>query len=195
MIIKKCRLMLANNNYATNQKNSDPAGIINGQANFFNYRFGLFSLDEVGCGIIAIYNVLHLLGRPQKLTDLIREFETNSTETILFGLLGINPFSLKKYFKHQRIPYSKIRRMKDLNKLNKENSVYLLTFWNDAKHLTKGAHTVALCYTDGRYVVFNRTNGSREPAEYENAYDIIGNGLLICGYRLYGEFYDGEDLV
>jgi hypothetical protein len=187
--------MLANNNYASNQKNSDPAGIINGQADFLNYRFGLFSLDEVGCGIIAIYNVLHLLGMPKKLTDLIREFETNSTETVPFGILGINPFSIKKYFKHQRIPYSKICRMKDLDKQKEEGGVYLLTFWNDAKHLTKGAHTVALCYTGGRFVVYNRTNGSRETAEFENAIDIIGNGLLIRGYRLYGEFHDEENLA
>lgn len=195
MFLRKYRTTVAEQNLAANLQNHEPDSMINGQSAYSSYTFGLSTLDRVGCGIIAIYNALRLLGSPEKLTDLIREFETNSTETIPFGFFGINPFSMKKYFEAQYIPHSKIYRMKALDKQKEEGSVYLLTFWNDAKHLTKGAHTVALCYTDGRYVIFNRTNGSREPAVFENAHDIIGNGLLICGYRLYGEFYDGEDLV
>ena len=195
MFLRKYRTTVAERNHAANQKNGEPNDMMNGQSSYSNYRFGLSFLDRVGCGIIAIYNALRLLGRPEKLTDLIREFETNATETIPFGFFGINPFSMKKYFKAQYIPYIKIHRMRDFKKHQEEGGVYLLTFWNDAKHWTKGAHSVALCYTDGRFIVYNRTNSNSEPMEFENAADVIGSGLLICGYRLYGAFYDAEDWV
>lgn len=195
MFLKKYRTALAEKNLAANQANEEPNALINGQSAFANYRFGLSTMDKVGCGIIGIYNVLRLLGRPENFTDLIREFETNSTETIPFGFFGINPFSMKKYFEAHNILYSKIRRISDLENCKSEGSVYLLTFWNNAKNWFKGAHTVALCYTDGRFVVYNCTNSMSEPVGYTNAADVIGKGLLIRGYQLYGDFSDAEDLV
>lgn len=195
MFLKKYRTALAEKNLVVNQANEEPNAFINGQSAYSNYRFGLSAMDKVGCGIIGIYNVLRLLGSPERFTDLIREFETNSTETIPFGFFGINPFSMKKYFEAHHIPYSKIRGISDLDQQKKEGGVYLLTFWNNAQNWFKGAHTVALCYTEERFVVYNRTNSGREPVEYTNTADVIGNGLLICGYQLYGDFYDGEELV
>lgn len=192
MFLKKYRTTVAEQNYSVNQHNSETDQMINGQSAYSNYLFGLTTLDRVGCGIIAVYNALRLLGRREKLTDLIREFETNSTETVPFGFFGINPFSMRKYFEAHQIPYRKIFRVKGFDKAKEENGVFVMTFWNDSKNLMKGAHTVAFCYTNDQFVVYNRTNSNSESVKFENVVDIMGNGRLICGYRLYGTLNYGE---
>lgn len=188
MLFEKCRTKVADKNYVVNKAIEEPDGFINGQALFSTYRFGFCTLDEVGCGIIAIYNMLRMFGTPQKLADLIREFETNSTETVPFGFWGINPYSLKKYFNKYYIPYSKINRISQLDKMKSDGGIYLLTYWNNAKKLTAGAHTVALCCIDNEYVVFNLSNRKTSVSKFKNAADIIGNGKLIRGYQVHKEF-------
>lgn len=192
MFLKKYRTTVAEQNYSVNQHNSETDQMINGQSAYSNYLFGLTTLDRVGCGIIAVYNALRLLGRPKKLTNLIREFETNNTETIPFGFFGINPFSMRKYYEAHQIPYRKIFRVKEFDKAKEENGVFVMTFWNDSKNLMKGAHTVTFCCINNQFDVFNRTNGNSESVKFDNAGDIIGNGRLICGYRLYETFHAGE---
>lgn len=185
MLFSKYRRKVAEKNLSKNRQNREPDEMINGQNEFTAYSFGLSTLDKVGCGIIAIYNVLRLLGRTVQFSDLIYEFELNCTETIPFGFFGINPFLMKKYFDAHQISYSEIHRMNTLESLKEEGGIYLLTFWNDARKWTKGAHTVALSYTGGKYVVYNRTNSGKGTMEFVNTHDIVGNGLLIRGYRLY----------
>lgn len=188
MLLKKYRTSVAEKNYAANQKNTEPKDFINGQSAYSAYHFGLSTMDKVGCGIIAVYNALRLLGEPVKFADLIREFETNSTETISFGFFGINPFAMKKYFQMHSIPYSKLRSIEELEKTKESGGIYILTFWNDAKKLTQGAHTVALCYREGKFTVYNRTNRGIQAAECSTAAEIVGNGRLIRGYQLYEAF-------
>lgn len=192
MLFKKQRISIAEKNYAVNQSNPEPDDMINGQGALTGYRFGLCTLDRVGCGIIAVYNALRLLKTPVKFIDLIREFETNSTETIPFGFFGINPFSMKKYFETHFIAYSIFHRIAWLEKMKDNGGVYVLTYWNDAKKLTKGAHTVAVLYINGKFAVFNLTNNKKDVALYDTAAEIIDDGLLIRGYQLYGAFYEGE---
>lgn len=195
MLFKKYRELIADKNYAVNTAIEEPNRFINGQALFSTYRFGFCTLDEVGCGIIAIYNMLRMFGTPQKLADLIREFETNSTETVPFGFWGINPYSLKKYFNKYCIPYSKINRISKLDKMKIEGGIYLLTYWNNAKKLIAGAHTVALCCIDNEYVVFNLSNRRTSVSKFKNAADIIDDGKLIRGYLVHEELCCDKSMI
>jgi hypothetical protein len=97
-MIMKNRKKLAFENYENNQIQADPNKLINGQGVYSNFRFGLCTLDNVGCGVIAFYNILRLLKENVKLSDLILEMETNKTETVPYGFFGINPFRMKKMF-------------------------------------------------------------------------------------------------
>ncbi len=187
MIFKKYRTKVAEQNFATNLLQAHPSGMINGQAAYSGYRFGLTTLDRTGCGIIAIYNTLHLLECPEKLPLLIRIFETNSTETVPFGFWGINPFSMKKFFSDCNLNFTKIRRIRNLDTCKTEGGVYMLTFWNHAKNWVNGAHTVAVQYRNGQFWVYNRFNSVSEATVYSKAVDILQDGLLICGYCLTGK--------
>lgn len=193
MLFKKQRISIAEKNYAVNQSNPEPGDMINGQGTLTGYRFGLCTLDRVGCGIIAVYNALRLLKTPVKFIDLIREFETNFTETIPFGFFGINPFSMKKYFEAHFIAYSVFHSIAWLEKMKDNGGVYVLTYLNDAKKLTKGAHTVAVQFINGKFVVYNLTNNKKEASIFDTAAEIIDDGMLIRGYQLYKEFYEEEE--
>lgn len=65
MFLKKYRTALAEQNLAVNRANTEPDRFISGQSAYSNYRFGLSTMDKVGCGIIGVYNALRLLERPE----------------------------------------------------------------------------------------------------------------------------------
>lgn len=185
MLFKKHRHSIAERNYRENQTLENHVAIINGQGRFDKYRFGLSSINRVGCGIIAIHNSLCLLEEKSDFTNLIREFETNKTETIPFGFWGINPFSMKKFFDTHSISYKKIYSSSSLEKEIAEGGIYVITFWNDKKRISSGAHSVALNYINGKFRVFNSGNYKTDYSECSTVKEILGNGFYIHGYRLF----------
>lgn len=63
--------------------------------------FGAVTSDQNGCGWIAIYNLLHALGRDPDPDKLIETLE----KTLLFhGVLGLNLFALIWELKKQKLP-------------------------------------------------------------------------------------------
>ena len=143
-MIMKNRKKLAFENYENNQSQADPKKLINGQGVYSNFRFGLCTLDNVGCGVIAFYNILRLLKENVKLSDLILEMETNKTETVPYGFFGINPFRMKKMFSLYSICFESFFNPKRLTESREDGKLYFITFWNDPKNWFRGAHTVAV---------------------------------------------------
>ena len=64
-------MILKHKNYQNNRlyEKTLPEGMLNGQgiAPLNRYRYGLFSFSWCGCEIIAVYNLLKMHGKPQKL--------------------------------------------------------------------------------------------------------------------------------
>lgn len=181
------RKRIALENYECNSKHTDPNKLINGQGGYSYFRFGLCTLDQVGCGVIAFYNILRLFKKGIKLADLIFEMETNRTETVPFGFFGINPFSMKKMFSTYGICYDRFFNLKHFERTREDGSVYLLTFWNDPKNWFKGAHTVAVRDRKTCFDVYNKTNQRKTVAKISDISEICGKKALICGYRLWTE--------
>lgn len=61
-----------------------------------NYRFGYNTIGPVGCGLVATYNALLLLGDKMEFYDVIREFETNGV--MLQGCCGTHPLAIVQFF-------------------------------------------------------------------------------------------------
>ncbi len=94
-------LFLSVNNYNHNKKQSIAQAalkndLINYQKNMENYKFGTFRLSYNGCGVIATYNILKLLGKEENLEDIIREYDIYGSN--FFGLFGTNPLGVKRFF-------------------------------------------------------------------------------------------------
>ena len=66
-------------------------GTLNGQLAlpFAGEKLGLGTYGKNGCGIIALYNALQLLGRPQPLGEIGADFVRH--HRLLFGGLGGHP--------------------------------------------------------------------------------------------------------
>lgn len=188
---EKIRSKIGNRNYLENKKLEHPNGYLYGQASLRGDRFGLTTMDKVGCGIVAAYNALKLLGQPTPIAELILEFETNGTETIPFGFFGINPYSLQKFFFAHHISFY-VLTSENAEKCREEGAVYIFTFWLNAKNPFKGAHHVAAQYREGKYEVYNRYNNSTDVSRADSVAKIIGKGRFIRGYSLISIDENGE---
>ena len=93
--------MLAKFNYKNNLKYEKdlPDGMINGQdlGTVRKFRYGFFSFGWCGCEIIAVYNLLKMLGRPRPLSEICREIYPYGQ--VLWGFFGTNVYVLSHYFR------------------------------------------------------------------------------------------------
>ncbi len=111
-------------------------------------KYGNNRLEKCGCEIIATYNLLILINKPQKLTSIINEFELNNMYyfgAFTRGGFGTDPDDLYKYFKAHKIKYSKTKKLKDLkSQLEKKKSgKFIVGFWNNKRYLSS-IHTVCV---------------------------------------------------
>ncbi len=106
-------------------------------------RFGIRPMSFNGCGIIAVYNVLILLGRPDTIQNIAYHYERNGRW--LWGLWGIKPwkigsFLLKKGFDVNKCDYRK-----------EKNGIYILLVLNKG-----GLHYMAVRkFKSGMIEVYN----------------------------------------
>ena len=123
MILRNNRKRLALENYENNRNQTDPNKLINGRDEYSRFRFGLCTLDRVGCGVIAFYNILRLLKENIKFSELIFEMEINRMETIPYGFWGINPFRLKKMFSSYEICFERFFYPKHLTETREDGNI------------------------------------------------------------------------
>jgi hypothetical protein len=88
-------------NYKYNKDLSIPEealyqGMIIDQDEMYKYKYGNNTSENNGCGWIATYNALQVLGNPQKAEDIIRSYEKNGV--LMGGTLGTNPYGIGKLF-------------------------------------------------------------------------------------------------
>lgn len=67
------------------------------QRNTRHIRFGRCRSDYDGCGWIAVYNALLALGEQADPAEILSALERGGL--FLWGYLGTNPFSVRRYFK------------------------------------------------------------------------------------------------
>lgn len=102
----------ANINYYNNKKlglHSDVnnEGYITNQYLYNDWNFGFAKLDEVGCEVISIYNLLISRGSKKKLYDIIYDMEMlNIDYDIGFGYLGSNPYQIYRILEKYNIKYT-----------------------------------------------------------------------------------------
>lgn len=150
-------------------------------------RYGLRSSAATGCGWVAVYNALLLLGKPMAPETLIRKLEHQlplvhgNAGTIRFGpalLLRSMGFS--------------VRTLSDRRKFDEAarsgRVCILFYYW---RHKWKfGSHFVCLRYIDGRFEGFNTFRNSKGPDNYGESLDtflkkhrFFGCYLAVIGER------------
>ncbi len=154
---------IAQRNLAFNQQ-FEINGLINGQGvpPVASMRYGIVNVGWSGCGIIAVYNALLLLGNAHCFFDVIVWGDLKAST--IFGLFGTSPRKAKVLFRHLGYTVNTVLDKKQFDAQAQKADICLFTFWNQKGSLRRGIHTVCVQYNSGFLNVYNLSNSLSEPA-------------------------------
>lgn len=128
------------------------------------WRYGFCSSAATGCGWIATYNALRLMGykniQPE---SLIRFYERQLP--LIHGNAGTSVFAPAIFFKRHGFDVKCTLKRSQFDVLAKQSDVCILYFWWRKKWKT-GAHFVAVQYTEKGFVGYNTYRDSKGPDMY-----------------------------
>ena len=127
------------------------------------WRYGLRTSAATGCGWIATYNALRLMGYRAAPEELIRFYERQLP--LIHGNAGTTILGPALFFQQQGFPveYTSVRERFDA--LARESDVCIL-FYRWRKNWKLGAHFVALRSTETGFVGYNTYRNSTGPDHY-----------------------------
>ena len=127
------------------------------------WRYGLRSSAAVGCGWIATYNALRLMGYRTDIEELIRYYEWQLP--LLHGNGGTSFWGPAVRFKQWGFPIEVTNDRKTYDEVAKRNDVCILFYyWREKYKL--GGHFVALHHTDRGFIGYNTYRNSEGPDHY-----------------------------
>lgn len=128
------------------------------------WRYGFRSSAATGCGWIAVYNALRMMGHKEKPEKLVRNFTWRFP--IVNGNFGTFLLSPIIYFKRRGFKVkTKLNRRKFDETARNSDACILFYYWK-GKFLRIGSHFVAVQYKDGRFVGYNTFRNSNGPDNY-----------------------------
>lgn len=160
------------------------SGPVNGQGlpPVRDMRYGAVDMARSGCGVIAVYNALVLLGEPYCLCDVIAWGDRHAA--VLFGLLGTFPSAAKGLFRRLGCEVAAVRDPRAMDACARKADVCLFTYWNRRGSVRRGMHTVCARWRDGGLEVYNLSNAcagtARKGSFLEWTAEGIGPVVLYC---------------
>ena len=127
------------------------------------WRYGLRSSAATGCGWIATYNALHLLGWDAEIPDLISYYEHQLP--LIHGTCGTSFWGPALCFRQWGFPTKMHFDSRTFDAAAREAPASILLFyWK--KGVKIGAHFVALHHDGNQFVGFNTFRHSVGPDRY-----------------------------
>ncbi|MBQ4051528.1 MAG: hypothetical protein IJD13_07845 [Oscillospiraceae bacterium] len=125
------------------------------------WRYGTRSSAAAGCGWIAVYNALILLGIDPDPEELIRFFLRRLP--LIHGTFGTSPLAPAAWFKKKGFAVSHTCRRKKTDLLAKSSDVTLLYYWwRDGWQF--GAHFITVRFDGENFIGYNVYANSKEPS-------------------------------
>lgn len=124
------------------------------------HRYGLRSSAAVGCGWIAVYNALRLLGQTTDIDALIRYLQWQLP--LIHGNLGTIFWAPRQCFRQWGFD-TKLHFDRTRFDAEARDTDACILFYHWAKKGTVGAHFVALHATDAGFVSYNTFSNSTGP--------------------------------
>lgn len=145
-------------------------------------RIGHCSFAHSGCGAIATYNVLAMMGREPEMTEIVDFYERKGL--IWYAYFGINPIAVGKYLTKQGLRWKRYSGKKNWDAcLQDGQSAILMYWWAGAKSC--GAHYVALNKTEQDVVVYNKSNAANREGTYQDIETFLNKGTYKRGIVMY----------
>lgn len=137
-------------------------GYIEDQMNYIDLSYGKSTLQNAGCGIIAVYNVLTHLGISQSLPQIISAFEEDGL--CLDGKWGTSPGAIRDYLARCGLTVRLSVKKEEYNALAEDSQGIILTIYNDRNDIRQQLHTIAVTRENGQYAAHNVScNGQITP--------------------------------
>ena len=155
------------NDFIYNQKDEDVK----------KYRYGFSTTGQSGCGWVATYNALKMLGVLMEPYDIIREYEMSSG-LMVYGFSGTNPISIAQFFDKKGYVVN-IFFDDYTGTAKKYNVVNIMNY----RH-SSGGHYVAIKYEDESFKGYNTFCNN-------TTVDILGKSIT----TLRGGEYEGDILI
>lgn len=127
------------------------------------WRYGFRSSAAVGCGWIATYNALRLMGYRAEPEALIRMYE--KMLPLLHGNGGTTVLAPAFCFKKWGFPVETAWKREEFDALAGKSDVCIL-FYHWKKDWKMGAHFVAVRRTEDGFIGYNTFKNSRGPDRY-----------------------------
>ena len=127
------------------------------------WRYGFRSSAATGCGWIATYNALRLMGYNADPQQLIRQYEHQVQ--LINGNIGTVLFGPALWFRKQGFPVKMVVDRTKFDQAAKEADVCII-FYRWLKKYQYGAHFVALHHTESGFVGYNTYRTSTGPDHY-----------------------------
>ena len=132
------------------------------------WRYGFRTSADTGCGWIATYNALRLLGYYAAPEKLIRRYEWMFP--LVHGNAGTAILAPALVFQHWGFPVRVVTDRKRYDEAAKVSDVCIV-FYYWRKKWKIGAHFVTVQYRDGRFVGYNTYNNSKGPDNWSDSID------------------------
>ena len=141
------------------------------------WRYGLRTSAATGCGWIATYKALRLMGYRPKQEELIRYYERQLP--LIHGNGGTMIQGPALFFQKHGFPVETLSVRENFDAAAKKADVCILFYYWRSKWKI-GAHFVTVQYKDGKFTGFNTYKTSDGPDDY---------GESLAGYIKQRRFY------
>lgn len=145
------------------------------------YRYGYTKTGPQGCGWVATYNSLKMLGEQVGPHDIIREFEMNGMT--LDGLTGIHPLNVAHYLFKKGYAVTITVNKNEFKKAAQNNTTNIMCY----RH-PYGGHYVAIKYDGEKFIGYNTFCDKNEP-------DILGDEISVIKKSATAGEYEGLLLI
>ena len=162
-------------NYEHNLRCHIKDEMINGQGmgEVSKLRYGLCRMSFNGCEVIAVYNALRYVGKPQPLQEIALYLERYR---LLMGVFGCNMFRLDRALRRFG---AKCERIGDIG----DTPAFILSYWVGIPFLSP-AHTVFCVREKDRIKVYNRYNNCNTVRYVSRPEDIFGRHRPLTAYSI-----------
>ena len=121
-------------------------------------RYGLRASAATGCGWVAVYNALRLMGYSPKAERVIEFFEKQIP--VINGNMGTFKYSPALFFRKMGFSVKVSHRKSRFDAIAKDSDAVIVYFWW-RKKLRIGAHFVAVHHTARGFVGYNTYSNSK----------------------------------
>ena len=147
------------------------------------WRYGFRTSSDTGCGWIATYNALRLMGKDADPETLIRFYQRQMP--LIHGNLGTMILAPAQYFQKQGYSVDWTSCPDQFDRFAQTCDVCIL-FYRWRKKWQIGAHFVALHFTDKGFLAYNTYRNSKGPDRYGDSLEAYLKARKYFGAVLIG---------